>query len=75
MPIRRPGWEQTWHSSIPEAANPRQGKGQLSNAGRQAYDQHRGLRGWEGLRNHVPNMSNVDKTRLAGKVVSFLRGG
>lgn len=43
---------------------PKAGEGTAQHAGRQAYDQHRGLRGWKGLRNHVPSMSNVDKTQV-----------
>ena len=43
---------------------PKAGKGTAQQAGRQAYDQHRGLRDWKDHRNHVPNMLNVNKTQV-----------
>lgn len=52
-PICKSEWNQTWHSSVPQAANPRQRKVAAQDAGAHAetYDQHGGLSGWEGLRN------------------------
>lgn len=64
VPIHRAGWEQTWHSSRPEAANPRQGKGQLSMLADKLTINTEVSGVGKALGIMSPNMLNVDKTQV-----------